>query len=131
MEDVRGASGTELVELAPEDVGTLESLRSRRIWFETKCLQCGKPIQDAVVVGVTAEIFRDEMILAVRFRPGHGPPTVQPLNLADAPGAPVRGQRASFICERGHGPWIIKTETWFRWMLEAERRGRRAIYVPT
>jgi hypothetical protein len=131
MGDVKGATGTELVELALEDVGTLESIRLQGIWFETKCLRCGKPIQDAAAVGVTAEIFHEQMILAVRFRAGPGPPTAQPLNVADAPGAPVHGQRASFVCERGHGPWIIKTETWFRWMIGAARRGRQTIYVPS
>jgi hypothetical protein len=110
--------------LAPADVEELEELRRSGTRFKTRCLECGQPIEHAETVFVSAQIHAGTTILAVGFQSPTAGWT------ADPPGAPVPGQRRSFTCRGGRHRRNIKTETWFRWMVEAKRRGRDSVTVP-
>jgi hypothetical protein len=114
----------------PQEIKALDRLRSEGTRFGTKCIQCGKPMRDAHSVAVFADVFKDQFVFAIRFwrdLPGAaawGFPVS-----TDQAGAPLRGQRRTFACERGHGPWPMKVETWLRLILDAEKYHRPFVYV--
>jgi hypothetical protein len=112
-------------ELSPTDVAELDELRAEMTRFKTKCKACGSPFVNAHSVSVSATTSAAGQMVLV--------PAFWQRNTAFN-GFPLQRQNLlsgwGLTCERGHGPVLLRTDTFLIAILAESRRGRRVLWLP-